>query len=158
MRLTLFHCIFSPGRPGDYHRIFGYRQEEVNIHETSLSFLAMFVEGLKMLEAKPGFIINCVDVLWLKPENVYTINSLKVVPKIVCNNTSWCTKTQKKKLLSLMANFHGRANGGVRKIFYQLVCSHRLIHLISYLKVLQLPVRIADNWLSVSNGLVHLSK
>jgi hypothetical protein len=34
---------------------------------------------LKILEAKPGFIINCVNVLWLKIfiyylYNVYTIN------------------------------------------------------------------------------------
>ena len=25
---------FSPGRPGDYHRIFGFRQEEVNFFVT----------------------------------------------------------------------------------------------------------------------------
>ena len=37
------------------------------IGEWSIQFsLTIFICIYKMLEAKPGFIINCVNVLWLK--------------------------------------------------------------------------------------------
>ncbi len=42
-----------------------YKHTNAKVFKGKILYQVIFI-CLKMLEAKPGFIINCVNVLWLK--------------------------------------------------------------------------------------------